>query len=63
MLSMSRLQGFVLGLVLLFLAWRMTGALRRRRVVLREELRALVGAVVLLALFIGGGLLSHRMRN
>jgi hypothetical protein len=60
MLSMSRLQGFVLGLALLFLAWRIVRALRRRRAVLRDELRALTVGCVLLALFIGGGLLSHR---
>jgi hypothetical protein len=60
MLSMSRLQGFVLGLALLFLAWRIGRAFQRRRLVLREELRALIGGVVLLALFVGGGLLSHR---
>jgi hypothetical protein len=60
MLSLSRLHGFLLGLGLLFLVWRVWRAGVRRRVVLREELRALVGAVVLLALFVGGGLLSHR---
>jgi hypothetical protein len=60
MLGMSRLYGFVLGLALLFFAWRIARALRRRRVTPRDELRALVGGVVLLALFIGGGLLSHR---
>ena len=60
MLSLSRLHGFLLGLGLLFLVWRVWRAAVRRRVVLREELRALVGAVVLLALFVGGGLLSHR---
>ena len=60
MLSLSRLHGFLLGLGLLFLVWRVWRAVVRRRVVLREELRALVGAVVLLALFVGGGLLSHR---
>jgi hypothetical protein len=60
MLSLSRLAGFVIGLGLLFVVWRIWRAIARRRVVLRDELRTLVGAVVLLLLFIGGGLLSHR---
>jgi hypothetical protein len=60
MLSLSRLEGFVLGLALLFLLWRVARAVSRRRLVVREELRAAVGAVVLLLLFVGGGLLSHR---
>jgi hypothetical protein len=60
MLSLSRLEGFVLGMALLFVAWRAGRAIARRRLSVRAELRALVGAVVLLALFVGGGLLSHR---
>ena len=60
MLSLTRLEGFVLGLALLFVVWRVARAVNRRRLALRDELRALVGAVVLLLLFIGGGLLSHR---
>jgi hypothetical protein len=60
MLSLTRLQGFVLGLALLFLVWRIWRAVERRRLAIREELRALVGGVVLLVLFVGGGLLSHR---
>ncbi len=60
MLSLTRLQGFVIGLALFFLVWRVGRAIVRRRVAFREELRSLVGAVVLLVLFIGGGLLSHR---
>ena len=60
MLSLSRLEGFLLGLALLYLAWRVGRGLSRRRVRWREELRSLVGALVLLVLFIGGGLLSHR---
>lgn len=60
MLSLSRLEGFVLGLGLLFVLWRIRRAFIRRRVGILDELRALVGALVLLALFVGGGLLSHR---
>lgn len=60
MLSLSRLQGFVAGLALLFVVYRVGRAVARRRVSVREELRALIGAVVLLLLFVGGGLLSHR---
>jgi hypothetical protein len=60
MLSLSRLEGFVLGLALLYLLWRIGRGILARRLGLREELRSLVGMVVLVALFIGGGLLSHR---
>ncbi len=60
MLSLSRLEGFLLGLALLFLAYRVGRAIARRRVVLREEIRSVIGAVVLLAVFVGGGLISHR---
>jgi hypothetical protein len=60
MLSLSRLEGFVLGLALLYLVWRIARGLVSRRFSLGVEVRSLVGAVVLLALFVGGGLLSHR---
>jgi hypothetical protein len=60
MLSLSRLEGFVLGLALLFVVYRVSRAITRRRLALGEELRAVVGAAVLLLLFVGGGLLSHR---
>ena len=60
MLSMSRLHGFLIGLALLYAAWRILRLLRRRRLDLREEGGALVAAVVTLAVFVGGGLVSHR---
>ena len=60
MLSLSRLRGFVIGLALLFVIWRAWRGFAGRRVRIRGELRALAGAVVLLLLFVGGGLLSHR---
>jgi hypothetical protein len=60
MLSLSRLEGFVLGLALLFVVYRFSRAITRRRLVPGEEIRAVVGAAVLLLLFVGGGLLSHR---
>jgi hypothetical protein len=60
MLSMSRLEGFLLGLALLYAAWRIVRLLRRRRFNLRDEGGALLTAVVALATFIAGGLISHR---
>jgi hypothetical protein len=60
MLSMSRLEGFLLGLALLYLACSIVRLIRRRRLVLREEGGALLAAVVALAAFILGGLISHR---
>jgi hypothetical protein len=60
MLSMSRLQGFLIGLALLYAAWRLVRLLRRRRLTLREEGGALAGALVALAVFVAGGLISHR---
>jgi hypothetical protein len=60
MLSLSRLEGFVLGLALLYLLWRIGRGLVSRRLSVGAEVRSLVSAAVLLALFIGGGLLSHR---
>jgi hypothetical protein len=60
MLSMSRLRGFLIGLALLFVACRVLRLILRRRLSLRDERRALVGAVVALAAFVAGGLISHR---
>jgi hypothetical protein len=60
MLSMSRLEGFLLGLALLYAAGRIVRLIRRRRLVLREEGGALLAAVVALGAFILGGLISHR---
>jgi hypothetical protein len=61
MLSMSRLEGFLLGLALLFLGWRVVRlVVLRRPSTVRGELRAVVVAVVGVAAFVAGGLLSHR---
>jgi hypothetical protein len=60
MLSMSRLEGFLLGLALLYAAGRIVRLIRRRRLVLREEGGALLAAVVALGAFILGGVISHR---
>jgi hypothetical protein len=60
MLSMSRLEGFLVGLALLYALWRIVRLLRRRRFSLREEAGALLTAAVALAAFIAGGLISHR---
>ncbi|MGH7417617.1 MAG: hypothetical protein ACREKB_07570, partial [Candidatus Rokuibacteriota bacterium] len=60
MLSMSRLQGFLIGLGLLFVVCRVLRLIFRRRFSLRDEGRVLVGALVALAAFVGGGLISHR---
>jgi len=60
MLSMSRLQGFLIGLALLYVVWRVLRLILRRRLSLRDEGRALVGALVALAAFVAGGLISHR---
>jgi hypothetical protein len=61
MLSMSRLHGFLLGLAIMFVCWRiLRSALRRGRFSIRGELRALVVSLASLVAFIGGGLISHR---
>src|SRR5439155_16589666 len=69
MLSMSRLRGFLLGLVTLYLAWRVGRALWHRyawsavalsRGALGRELRLLVVCVVCLAVFLAAGALWHR---
>jgi hypothetical protein len=60
MLSMSRLRGFLIGLALLFVAYRVLRLILRRRFSLGDERRALVGALVALAAFVAGGLINHR---
>ncbi len=60
MLSMSRLEGFLLGLAPLFLLYRLLAALARRGTTLRGELLALgIGLAGLIA-FVAAGLLWHR---
>jgi hypothetical protein len=60
MLSMSRLEGFLIGLALLFVAWRVVRRIRGRAITVGGELRALVLALIGLAVFVAGGLISHR---
>ncbi|HWB40289.1 MAG TPA: hypothetical protein VG500_03470 [Gemmatimonadales bacterium] len=61
MLSLSRLRGFLVGLALLFGLWRIARlVLWRPRFSIGGELRALLVSLVALAVFVGGGLLSHR---
>jgi hypothetical protein len=60
MLSMSRLHGFLIGLALLYVAWRALRLIRRQRLSPREEARAIAIAVVAVAAFVAGGLISHR---
>jgi hypothetical protein len=60
MLSMSRLEGFLIGLALLYVGGRVLRVISRRRLGLRDEGRALLGALVALAVFVAGGLISHR---
>ncbi len=69
MLSMSRLGGFLVGLLFLFLAWRAGRALWWRlawsdspppRAPLRREVGLLLGALAGLVVFVAGGLLWHR---
>ncbi len=69
MLSMTRLQGFLLGTALLYAGWRCCRALWHRlawsagpprQSPIRRELVLLLGAVAGLALFVGLGLLWHR---
>jgi hypothetical protein len=61
MLSMSRLRGFLIGLVLLYLLWRIIryGA-RQDRISWWSELRALVSSLILLSLFVLVGAVWHR---
>jgi hypothetical protein len=60
MLSISRLHGFLIGLALLFVGYRVLRLILRRRFSLGDERRALVGALVALAAFVAGGLINHR---
>jgi hypothetical protein len=59
MLSMSRLKGFLIGLALLYLAWRVVRSRWRRGFWLRELGVLALSSTVLLA-FVTGGLLWHR---
>jgi hypothetical protein len=58
MLSMSRLEGFLLGLVVLYLVWRLVRA--RRPFSLLREVRSLLIALGLLVAFLAAGALWHR---
>lgn len=69
MLSMSRLEGFLLGLLVLYVVWRGGRILWRRvawsdrpapRAPIRRELVMLTAALVALVLFVGVGILWHR---
>jgi hypothetical protein len=60
MLSLRRLEGFLYGLALLYVVWRVLRAVRQRRVGILAELGALAVGVALLAAFVAGGLLWHR---
>lgn len=69
MLSMSRLEGFLWGLLVLYLVWRAARLLWRQvawsdrppvRSPIRRELALLAAAAVALLLFVVGGLLWHR---
>ena len=69
MLSMSRLHGFLLGLLMLYVAWRGGRALWWRiawsdgpppRAPIRRELGVLAVTLAALVLFVGAGLLWHR---
>jgi hypothetical protein len=59
MLSMSRLRGFFIGLLIFYPVWRII-RLRQGRISWWGELRALVASVVLLCLFVLAGALWHR---
>ena len=69
MLSMSRLEGFLAGGAILYVAWRLWRVLwrrlawsrsRPRRAPVRGELALLLASLTALALFVGVGLLWHR---
>ncbi|HEU5304405.1 MAG TPA: hypothetical protein VFU40_07155 [Gemmatimonadales bacterium] len=57
MLSMSRLQGLLIGLVLLYLAWRAASA--RRRSLIAELIRLAITLILFLG-FLAAGALWHR---
>lgn len=69
MLSMSRLRGFLTGLLVLYVAWRGGRALWRRlvwsdspplRAPVRREIGLFLGTLAGLALFVASGMLWHR---
>ncbi|MGH7525995.1 MAG: PHP domain-containing protein [Gemmatimonadales bacterium] len=60
MLSMSRLYGFLAGLAMLYLVWRVARALRRRSLGVVRELSVLILSLAALFLFIAVGALWHR---
>jgi hypothetical protein len=69
MLSMSRLHGFLVGLVIGYVAWRAGRALWWRlawsdspppKAPIRREVRLLLASLAGLAMFLAGGLLWHR---
>jgi hypothetical protein len=60
MLSMSRLEGFLWGLLLLFVLWRSGRTLARRGITPLREIRTLAAGLAALAGFIATGLLWHR---
>ncbi len=60
MLSMRRLGGFLTGLLLLFVLWRVLRGLARKGTSIGRELLALGLSLAALAAFIAAGLLWHR---
>jgi hypothetical protein len=60
MLSMSRLQGFLTGLAILYVGWRLLLLVRRRRIAWLRELLALVLSLAALLGFLLLGALWHR---
>jgi hypothetical protein len=60
MLSLSRLNGFIIGLALLYLFWRVIRYLTRDRIPWWSELRALISSLALLSLFVLVGAVWHR---
>jgi hypothetical protein len=60
MLSMRRLEGFLAGVTLLYVLWRVARGVRHRRVTLPGELAALAIGLLLLAAFVASGMLWHR---
>ena len=60
MLSMERLKGFLLGLALLYLGWRIRHLLGSPRRSWLKELGVLAGSTLLLLTFIAAGALWHR---